>query len=277
MRKDGADRRRKPGRLLYALLAALLLTGMLAGAAAAEGAADPLLLVDPDVILAEATVEQLGLKAPDGKKLTVRRALTIPGRGASDPAGRAPDYTGVLGYVAIPLDPSACESSSMVKSDWNVPVYRISKDEKTMVKSGTAAHKTAVLVTNQRLKYDGKGAYTGWLAVVRLDSLKQCYLHVSCFETQAYWELPLGEIQKHGYSIAVYRESPGKPPMDETGKPYSLRDGTRLLIPYKGACPANSPDPEHLTMQAIVFTRDETGTTTANIVYFRANDLKTIY
>ena len=276
MRKDGADRKRKPGRLLCALLAALLLAGVRVGAASAEGADHPL-LVDPDVILAETTVAQMDLKAPDGKALTVRRAFSTAGRGASDPAGRAPDYTGVLGYISMPLDPSACESSSMVKPDWQVPVYRISKDGKTMVKSGTTAHKTAVLVTNQRLKYDGKGGYTGWLAIVRLDSLQQCYLHVSCFETQAYWELPLGDIPKHGYAIAVYRESPGEPPMDETGKPYTLRDGTRLLLPFKGACPANSPDPEHLVVQAIVFTHDETGTTTANVVYFRASDLKTIY
>ena len=274
MSKDGADRRREPGRLLCALLAAVLIS-LLAGAAAAEGI-DPL-LVDPDVILAKATVEQLDLKAPDGKALPVRRAFGVSGRGASDPAGRAPDYTGVLGYISMPLDPSACESAFMVRPDWQVPVYRISKDGKTMVKSGYAPHKTAVLVTNQRLKYDGKGNYTGWLAVVRLDSLKQCYLHVSCFETQAYWELPLAEIPKHGYSIAVYRESPGKPPMDETGKTYTLRDGTRLLIPYKGACPANSPDPEHMTMQAVVFTHDGTGAPAATVVYFRATDLKTIY
>ena len=275
MKRDGTDRKRRPVRLLLMLLAVLLLAGVRSGASAAGGA--EALAVDPDMILAKVTVAQLGLKGPDGKALQVRRADYTPGRGASDPAGRTPDYTGVVGYVSLAMDPAVAGSSTYIKPFWQVPVYRPSKDGKTMVKAGTVAHKTVVLVTDQRLKYDHHGAYTGWLEVLRLDNLQQCFLHVSCFVTRPYWEFPITESYKYGYTIAVYRESPGEPPMDETGKAYTLRDGTRLLVLYKGAVPANSPDPANLTVQAAAFLPDETGKIAAHIIYFRPRDLKTIY
>lgn len=93
MRKDGADRRRKPGRLLYALLAALLLTGAFVGAAAAEDAG---LLVNPDMILAQDTADRLELRMADGSRMKVCCDPSVPGRGNAGTDGEAPDYIGML-------------------------------------------------------------------------------------------------------------------------------------------------------------------------------------
>ena len=146
-----------------------------------------------------------------------------------------------------------------------------------MVKGGSLAHKTPVLVTRQRLKDNGKGGYTGWLEIVRLDTGATCYLQVSCFVTAPYWNLPLTDTPLFGYCIAVYRESPGQAPHDEAGIPRTFRDGTKVLIPYEGACPVNSPDPENLNIQGIVFTGNESGTSAPEIIYFREADLIVLY
>ena len=63
-----------------------------------------------------------------------------------------------------------------------------------MVKGGSLAHKTPVLVIRQKLKEDGKGGYTGWLQIVRLDTREICYIKASCFATLPYWQLPIAEI-----------------------------------------------------------------------------------
>ena len=112
MRKDGADRRRKPGRLLYALLAALLLTGAFVGAAAAEDAG---LLINPDMILAQDTADRLELRMADGSRMKVRCDLSVPGRGNAGTDGEAPDYIGMLGYAVLPNNPDVARSSAFSK------------------------------------------------------------------------------------------------------------------------------------------------------------------
>ena len=274
MRKDGADRRRKPGRLLYALLAALLLTGAFVGAAAAEDAG---LLINPDMILAQDTADRLELRMADGSRMKVRCDLSVPGRGNAGTDGEAPDYIGMLGYAVLPNNPDVARSSSFSKPGWQVPVYRRSKDGNTMVKGGSIAHKTPVLVTRQSLKKNEDGTYKGWLEIIRLDTRKQCYLPAGSFETRPYWELSIKEVSACGYSLAVYRESPGVAPKDETGKVYTLRDGTRVLLPYEGACDGESPEKDLLPVQGIVFVQNGTGAVEADVVYFREADLKLTY
>ena len=138
----------------------------------------------------------------------------------------------MIGFAALPKDPKIGESAVFVKPAWKVPVYRISKNGKTMVKGGSLAHKTSVLVTGQQLKENGKGGYTGWLEVLRLDTGTVCYLQAACFVTVPYWNLPVSETPAYGYCIAAYRESPGTAPRDGAGKFYSLRDGVKVLIPF---------------------------------------------
>ena len=269
----GADRARKPGRLFCALTAVLMLAAACAGG---EAAPESMPMINPDVILAQDLADSMQLTAPDGSRLTVRSNPAVPGRGEPGPEGTEPDYTGLIGFAALPKDPEIGKSDVFAKPFWQVPVYRISKNGKTMVKGGSLAHKTSVLVTRQ-LKENGKGGYTGWLEIVRLDTGTVCYLQPSCFVTVPYWNLPVTEAPAYGYCIAVYRESPGTAPRDGAGKIYSLRDGTKVLIPFTGDLPMQSPDPKNLTVQGIVFTDDGNGTSTPETVYFRETDLMIQY
>ena len=270
-----ADRKRARKKLLCALLAALLLTCIGACAETAEG--PDLDLINPDLILAQDTVDYLELTAPEGGRLTVRSDPSVPGRGEADPEGNEPDYSGVLGFAALPNDPEIGSSSIFCTPSWQVPVYRRSKDGKTMVKGGSLAHKTPVLVIRQKLKEDGKGGYTGWLQIVRLDTREICYIKASCFATLPYWQLPIAEIPTFGYCLAIYRESPGTAPRDATGQSRTFRDGEKVLIPCSGAFPMQSPDPKNLTVQGIVFTGNESGSAAPEILYFRETDLTVLY
>lgn len=275
MKKSRANRKKAPKRLLCALLAALLLTGVVSCAGTAEGL-DPM-LVYPDLILAQNTADHLHLKAADGSELVLRSDLTVPGRGEADAGGNEPDYSGMLGFAVLPKDPEIGRSADFATADWQVPLYRKAKDGVSLVQSGKLAHKTPVLVTRQGLKPDGEGGYTGWLEIVRLDVRAPCFLDVTCFSTVPYWNLPVTEIPAYGYSIAVYRESPGEAPRDEFGNSCVLRDGTSVLIPVEGAFPVNSPEPDQLTVQGIVFTADEAGNQAPNVIYFREDDLRVFY
>ncbi len=250
---------------------------LLLAASCAGGAAEPqTLMINPDVILAQNLADSLQLSAPDGSRLTVRSNPAVPGRGEPGPEGAEPDYTGLIGFAALPKDPEIGKSAVFVKPFWQVPVYRISKNGKTMVKGGSLAHKTSVLVTGQQLKENEKGGYTGWLEVVRLDTGTVCYLQAACFVTVPYWNLPVSETPAYGYCIAVYRESPGMAPRDGDGKSCTFRDGTKVLIPFTGDLPMRSPDPKNLTVQGIVFADHGNGTT-PEIVYFRETDLMIQY
>ena len=275
MNKSGTDWRKRQGKFLCALLAALLLTGLCASAAADD--TDAFLLINPELILAQDTADDLGLQGVDGGRLIVRIDPDVPGRGGADAEGNEPVYSGLLGFAALPKDPEIGKSSVFSKPSWQVPVYRKSKNGNTMVKGGSIAHKTPVLVTRQRLKENGKGGYTGWLEIVRLDTGSICYLQVSCFVTAPYWNLPLTETPAYGYCIGVYRESPGEAPQDETGKTRTFRDGTKVLVPFEGAVPMNSPDPEKLIIQGIVFTEHDSGTAVPEVIYFREADLIVLY
>ena len=268
MKTYGTGRKGRPARTLSALLFLMLVFSLPGGIRAESG-----LAWDPDLILAADAAVRMKLQKPDGSPLEVRKDPSLPGRGAA-PGGSMPDYTGVVGYAALPNDPEISRSYVFDQAYWRVPLYR--KTGEGYTQEGFIAHKMPVLVTGQALEPDGSGRCSGFLDVIRLDTGKAGSLDVSCFCTVPYWKLPITEIPAYGYSLAVYRETPGAAPRDEDGQICSLRDGTMVLIPIEGAWPVNNPDPAHLTVQGVVF-RDEAGNIVPKAVYFREADLTLHY
>ena len=271
MNKDGTGRRRAPGKFLRSLAAVMLLTVLTAGTLPAKGAGmtpDPL-----DLLLAQDAAAHMKLTAPDGSALEVRSDPSVQGRGAANPDGSEPDYIGMVGYAVLPLDPEISQTASFQKAYWTIPLYRRAKDGSSVIPEGSKIpHKTPVIVTKQELEPDGEDGYKGYLEIIRLDVRMPCMLDVACFVTTTYWNLPIPEIADYGYSLAVYRETPGEGPRETSGDACILRDGTRVLIPYTGACDWESPSPEILTVQGVVFLKED-GQTVAHTVYFRADDL----
>lgn len=270
MKTDGTGRRTMPGRLLCLLTAVLLLACMQPGAAD-DGRFD----FDPDVILARDAAQRLDLREPDGSPLDVRIDASIPGRGQAEADGTEPDYTGLIGFAALPNDPEISKLSVFDKGYWTVPLYRLTEDGP--IQDGTIAHKSPLVITGQDLAEAGDGTYTGYLEAVRLDTGEQCMIEAKCFVTLPYWTLDLTEIPAYGYSIAVYRETAGEAPKDAGGNSCMLRDGTRVLIPFDGACPDENPEPEILQVQGVVFREEAEGNTEPLTVYFRIADLKLKY
>ena len=265
-----AGRKTGTRSILCRLAAAMLLLCMLACASAADA---PVPDEDnPDVILAKDAAIRMQLKRPDGSPLDVRSDPSVAGRGKAAPDGGEPDYLGIVGFVSLPNDPELSKFSVFDKAYWTVPLYLKMYGRYYM--GATITHKMPVMIISQELKKAKKGDYyEGYLGAIRLDTGKECMLDVSCFVTLPYWKLPIREIPAYGYCIAVYRETPGEAPKDEDGKSCSMRDGTRVLIPFEGAYPVNNPDPEHLKIQGIVFREDATGNIAPKAVYFREEDL----
>ena len=271
MKNRGMGRERSPGVLWGILLSAILI---LAGTA---GNAERTVLLpdDPDMILARNTVETLDIRNSDQQLMEVRSDPSVEGRGKAGPEGRKPYYVGMLGYAVLPQDPAFAQSGDSDSAYWVVPLYRTKQG--SLFKQGSIPHKTPVLVIAQRLSADWRGGYRGYLLVIRLDLGEQCLMNVSCFESFPYWTLPMLEIPEYGYSMAVYRETPGEGPHDGEGMGCSLHDGTRVLIPYKGAVEDLNPDPDRLAVQGIVFEEDGEGEKKPHVLYFREDDLIPTY
>ena len=177
MTKGGAGERKTPAGRLFALLAALLLAGT-AGLGTAEeltglSETDEMILKAPEVTLGQYAADRYDLSV-NGRRMNVRSDPGLPGRGQAGPDGSEPDYTGVTGFAVIPNDPEIGKYVSFTGLTWQVPVYRQPRDGKPLVQKGSIAHKTSVLVAGQALEPDGKGGYTGWLNVVRLDNRTMC-------------------------------------------------------------------------------------------------------
>ena len=273
MRSNGTDRKSGLRSALCLLLAAV--TVCLAGTAARADGGVPF-PDDPDLILAWDATIRLDLKTPDGSPLTVRSDPSVPGRGKAAPDGSEPDYVGVVGFAVIPNDPEIGKYVSFTDLSWQVPVYREPREGKPLVQKGSVAHKTSMLVVGQDLQPDGKGGYTGWLCAARMDNRTMCYLDVSCFVTEPYWSLPVQELQAQGYGIAVFRDRNGTEPKDGNGETCHFEDGTEVLIPFEGAFPGDSPEPEKLDVQGVVFVREGENVKSV-IAYFSDSELIPVY
>ena len=253
------------------LAACLLLICLLAGTAGGAGSSLP----DLEVILAQDAAEGLDLRTAEGKAATVRKDPSVPGRGKAGADGQEPDYTGLVGYAALEENPADSLFSLYDKAYWTVPLFR--KTEEGYTEQGATAHKTPVVVTGQELEPDGKGGFSGYLEVIRLDNGDSCALKAECFVTLPYWTLEAGEIPAYGFSIAVYRETPGTGPRNANGEACMIRDGTRVLIPPESRVSGENPDPAHLQVCAVVFREETDGSIRQNFVYFRDRDLNPNY
>ena len=271
MKKNVLQRKRMPGRILAAALALLF---CLTGAAAGEKAVS-LAPADADMILARETVEKLALKGSDGNPLQVRYDAAAPGRGAADAEGKAPDYTGMVGFAALPNDPMISRFSIFDKAYWTVPVY--DPEAKGCVPFGSLSHKSTVLVTGQEERTDDEGKVRQLLNIIRLDLGTACLLEAGCFVTLPYWNLTLREATEYGYCLAVYRETPGEPPKTEDGKSFALRDGTRVLILFREAAGDRNPEPDKLPVAGVVFREGKGDVIEPVTVFFRENELTLNY
>ena len=253
----------------FCMVASALMLCACAGAAAVQE--DEMVLITPELILARDAAARRNLKGQDGEALQVRSSPNTPGRGHADAQGNAPDYVGVIGFAALPNDPEMSKFSVFDKAYWVVPEYELR--EGNLVQTGTIPHKTPLVVTEQKLEADGNGNYTGLLRVVRLDTARECVIDASCFVTLPYWSLPIREVSEFGCCIAVYRETPGEGPRDGEGNAFTIRDGTRVLIPFdNGEYAAGSPDAV-LNVRGIVFRETAEGTVVPVTVCFREADL----
>ena len=273
-----ADRKKAQRKLFCALLAASLLICAGAGAETAEG--PDMNLVNPDMILAQDTVDYLHLTTPEGDRIVVRTDPSVPGRGEADQQGNEPDYSGLLGFAALPEDPEIGNSPAFCTPSWEIPVYRRSGNRNTMVKSGTLSHKTPVLVIRQKLREAGNGGYSGWLQVVRLDTRQVAWIDVAHFVTVPYWTLELKDAARYGFSIAVYRSRSRYEPMDRKKHHGPLPDGTWVLMCDKAVFPRhNSPDKENRPLLGIIFRnpKSEKESYLRFFLFFNTDDLTLVY
>lgn len=274
MRHDGAGRRKRAAGFACAVAAVVLMLCLAPAAAETPAAGDDTVVL----ILAQDAASRMNLTNPDGTPLKVRTGQALPGRGQADAEGKAPDYTGVVGYAALGRDPEIDDFSVLNRAYWMIPLFRTGRTKEGELRlDGSISHKTPVLVTAQELEADGNGGYRGMLTVIRLDTEHQSLMDVSCFATVPYWTLPVKHVGAYGYGIAVYRETPGPGPRDADGKGVFINDGTRVLIPFTAGEATVSPDPDRLVVRGVIFRNSGDGTVVPRTVWFREEDLVLSY
>ena len=231
-------------------------------------------LYEPETILAMDAVQKLDIRQ-DGQLLQIRDGRKLRGRGIADEEGQEPDYTGVIGYAAVDNDPGYSESPRFPSYFWMIPVY---EDTEAGIggQYGKLSHKMPLVAIGQKLTATEDGRYKGYVRAIRLDRQEICWIDVHCFTTVDYWSLPPAEATAYGYCLAVYREGSRSAPRTAEGRTVSLRDGTRVLLPYAGAREEESPDPENLTVTGIVFRKAE-GKAIPVVVFFHEQDLTLTY
>ena len=269
---------RKPGRKVFCLLlaAGMFLFQMTVQAALAESARGSMPdLYDSETILAMDALKKLEVPDENGRLLEIRNGRELRGRGIPDTEGEEPDYTGVVGYAAIPNDPAFSESPRFPSYLWMIPVYEDSEGQ-ISGQYGKISHKTPLVAVGQQLKLADDGLYKGYVRVIRLDRKEFCWVDVHCFVTVPYWKMKISDASSYGYCLAVFREGSRDVPRTPEGEAISFRDGTRILIPFAGAVTAVSPDPEKLPVLGIAFRKTEGGAVPVP-VFFNEQDLKLTY
>ena len=253
------------------LVLALILCLSLCLSAGAETAG----LSDVTLMLAQSAVESMGLTDANGEPLQPRYATEVEGRGVPDQSETEPDYRGIVGFAALQTGWEVSEFRTFALTPWILPVYGADGREKA---NDMIRHKTPVLVVDQALRKGREHTYTGYLRVIRLDSMTETWIDAAHFATVPYWTLAASEAVKYGYCIAVYRDSTRNEPMDRKGHRGAVPDGTRVLLCYASPPKYESPDREHYPLLGIVFsTRNGSSDYYRNFLFFNPGDLYLIY
>ena len=139
-------------------------------------------------------------------------------------------------------------------------------------------HKTPVLVVDQSIREGIGHKYTGYLNVIRLDTMKETWIDVTQFVTVPYWTRDLAEAVRYGYAIAVYRDKSRWEPIDRKSHRGTVPDGTRVLLCFSNPPKFHSPDKEHNPILGIVFrSKKESESHFRTFLFFNADDLDLIY
>ena len=252
------------------ILALLLLSGC--SSALADPAKD---IASVTILLAQNVADELGLKNAEGLPLRPRSAPEMKGRGNPDTPGEEPDYRGVVGYAALQNGWEVSRFNTFTTTPWILPVYGPDWTEQS---DDMIRHKTPVLVVDQSIR-EGKGhKFTGYLHVIRLDTMKETRIDVTQFVTVPYWTLELTEAVRYGYAIAVYRDKSRWEPMDRKSHRGTVPDGTRILLCFSNPPKFLSPDKEHNPVLGIVFrSKKQSESHFRTFLFFNADDLDLIY
>jgi hypothetical protein len=232
----------------------------------------------PDIDLIMALDAAGGLAGPDGKPLRVHKAPSLEGRGNRSKGDPEPNYVGVLGYMALQNGWEVTRFSTFTQTPWELPWYeQVGEDEWKI--SGIIAHKTPVLVADQKT-YEGIGyGLRGYLKVCRLDTFEVGWIDVQQFVTVAYWKLPLEEAYHYGSCIAVYRERSRFLPLDRVGRRGPLPDGIRVLVcDWKSSTRYPSKDKTNNPIMGILFRSSQASDSYyRTFLRFNPEDLTLIY
>ena len=255
-------------------LAMLLFLVACLPAAAEPGAGMP----DVVILLAQNASDELQLKNADGMPLRPCSAPELKGRGNPDVTGEEPDYRGIVGYAALQNGWEVSRFNTFTMTPWLLPVYEKDGDDWKEQADDMIRHKTPVLVVDQEIR-EGKGhKYTGFLYVIRLDSMKPAWIDVTQFVTVPYWTRDLSEAVQYGYCIAVYRDRSRYEPIDRKAHRGTVPDGTRVLLCYSNPPKFLSPDRIHNPMLGIVFRSKKSGEAHfRTFLFFNPEDLNLIY
>lgn len=231
---------------------------------------------DIDLILA---LDAAGsLPGPDGRPLRVHKDPSLEGRGVRSKGDPEQNYIGVLGYMALQTGWEVTQFSTFTQTPWELPWYEQTGEDEWKV-SGIIAHKTPVLVADQKT-YESMGYnLRGYLKVCRLDTFEVGWVDVQQFVTVPYWTLPLEEAYKYGYCIAAYKETSRYLPLDRTGHRGPLPDGVRVLIcDWKSSTRYPSKDKANNPIMGIIFrTNQASDSYYRTFLRFSLDDLTLIY
>lgn len=252
------------------ILALLLLSGCASALADTSGDIE-----NVTIMLAQNVADELGLKNAAGQPLRPRSAPEMNGRGNPDTPGEEPDYRGVVGYAAMQNGWEVSRFNTFTTTPWILPVYGPDWKEQT---TDMIRHKTPVLVVDQFIR-EGKGhKFTGYLYVIRLDTMQETWIDVTQFVTVPYWTMQVTDAVRYGYCIAVYRDKSRWEPMDRKSHRGTVPDGTRVLLCYSNPPKFRSPDKEHNPMLGIVFRSKNKGESHfRTFLFFNVDDLDLIY
>ena len=205
----------------------------------------------------------------------VKKAPWKDSRGATGSySSSEPDYIGVLGYASVYMEFAYDKTGASMQTPWQVKVYQ--PDKQFWQEAGSIDHKTQVVVIGQKLEKAKYRQYKGYLQVIRMDTGEACWLDVTNFVTDPYWEKSLTSAQEEGYCLAAFRQASNYYPVTRGNEKAELADGTLVLLPIKTKVSGTSPDKVNNPIGAIVYKEGKNGYSGVT-VWFNEADLTLSY